>query len=409
MRNILLKNVIDACIAALAWWSIGNSFAYGNESCEGNGFIGAGNFFSSTSSVTNNITYFASWFFGYGFCATASTIVSGAVAERAQFRAYLVYTTLISSFVYPVIVHWVWSTTGWLSARRLDCATGVPSPLFAGTNGVMDFAGSGVVHMVGGSAALVSAAILGPRIGRFAEGGHMVLFENSNSGQMVLGTLILWVGWYGFNAGSTGCMLGCMPAASLAATNTTLSIASGGLTCLLAAVLLGSPGDIGVLLNGILSGAVAITASCALVEPYAAVVIGIIAGMVYLLSSKLLIRLRIDDPLDAAPVHLFCGSWGVLASGLFAMEDKVVAVYGYAEGWGAFYGGGGKQFGVQLLGVVAIAGWGFFWAAILFWGLRIVGWLRVSKDAELQGLDTAQVVGSGRLLACIQDRLATKD
>lgn len=409
VRNILLKNVIDACISAIAWWAVGDAFAYGSSTsagtCDDNPFIGAGNFFSSN---VHDPTYFARWIFGFGFSATAATIVSGAVSERVQFRSYLIYTVLITSFVYPVVVHWVWSNTGWLSARRIDCATGDPSPLFSGTNGFIDFAGSGVVHMVGGGMALVGAIISGPRLGRFHD-GHVVLFENANTSQMVLGTLILWLGWYGFNAGSTGCMVGCMYSASVAAASTTIAIASGGLTCLLASVLLGSPGDIGVLLNGILAGAVSITASCALVKLYAAFVIGAVGGGVYLGASKMLLRLKVDDPLDASAVHFFAGLWGVLAAGLFPTENNVKLVYGYAEGWGGFYGGGGKQFGMQLLGALAISAWSLSWAVVIFYGLRRFGCLRVPKDSELQGLDIAQGVGSGQLLGCLNHRFGTKD
>lgn len=404
VRNILLKNVIDACVAAIAWWAVGDAFAYGNTSCDNaNPFIGTSNFFSSDSSSYGS-TYFAQWLFAYGFSATASTIVSGAVAERTQFRSYLIYTCLVSAFIYPVVVHWVWSPYGWLSAHKRNCSTGESDPLFSGTTGFMDFAGSAVVHMVGGAAALVGSIVVGPRIGRFSH-GVVVHFDNSNSTQMVLGTLILWLGWYGFNAGSTGCMFGCMGNAALAAANTTISIAAGGLMCLLAAILVGSPGDISTLLNGILAGAVSITASCALVEPYAAFVIGLISALVYLGSSKLLLALQIDDPLDASPVHLFCGCWGVIAAGFFAVEGKVKSVYGYAGGWGVLYGGGGTQLGIQVLGAVVIAAWSASLAGAMFLVLKVFKCLRVSKTVELEGLDKEQQVGSGQLLGCLKGRL----
>ncbi|KAH7617269.1 putative Ammonium transporter 2 [Nannochloris sp. 'desiccata'] len=268
-------------------------------------------------------------------------------------------------------------------------------------HGLLDFAGSGVVHMVGGGAALVGAIIAGPRLGRFVN-GHIVHFENTNASQMTLGTLILWLGWYGFNAGSTGCMYGCMGTAAIAAANTTISAAAGGLACLLINIILGKPGDVGPLLNGILAGAVSITASCAFVEPYAAFIIGMVGAAVYQSASALLMRLQIDDPLDASPVHFFCGMWGVLASGFFAVESKVAATYGYAEGWGLFYGGGGgKQFGIQVLGMVAICAWCCSLAAVCFYGLKRFGCLRVTKEDELQGLDITGGIGSGQLLGCL--------
>jgi Amt family ammonium transporter len=398
-KNILLKNVIDACVGAVSWWAVGQAFAFawGNP-CNANGFIGYSGFFSSDASHEN---YFPLWIFNYAFCATASTIMSGAVAERTQFRSYMVYTTAMTSFIYPVVAHWVWSRSGWLSARRTACepVDAPHDPLFSSTNGMIDFAGSGVVHMVGGMAALIGAITVGPRIGRFSN-GHVVMFQHSNITQVVLGTLILWFGWYAFNAGSTGCVLGegCMDIAGRAATNTTLSIAAGGLMCLTITIVVGSPGDVSNLLNGILSGAVSITASCAFVEPYAAFVIGVVGACVYTGASKLLLRLRIDDPLDASAVHYFSGVWGVLAAGLFAREQYVEAVYGYADGYGVVYGGSGKQFGVQLLGVVVISAWTAGLTLVLFSCLRRVGWLRVSKQAELEGLDLSGSIGKGRLL-----------
>ena len=288
VRNILLKNVIDACIAAVAWWAVGSAFAEGNTNGCGNAIIGTTNFFAMNLGEEGPVGY-AKWLFGYAFSATSSTIVSGAVAERVQFRSYLIYTSCISAFIYPVIAHWVWSSTGWLSANRVQCNTYFPDPVFSGTNGLLDFAGSGVVHMVGGGAALIGAIFAGPRIGRF-QNGFPVHFENANPSQMTLGVLILWLGWYGFNAGSTGCMYGCMTTAALAAVNTTISAAAGGLSCLVGTILIGAPGDIGPLINGILAGAVSITASCAFVHPYAAFVIGAVGGIVYQAASRILVK-----------------------------------------------------------------------------------------------------------------------
>lgn len=201
-------------------------------------------------------------------------------------------------------------------------------------------------------------------------------------------------------------MYGCMVAAAQAASNTTLSIAAGGISCLLLSVVLGSPGDIGILLNGILAGAVSITACCALVEPYAAVIIGTVGGCVYTGASMLLLRLKIDDPLDAAPVHLFCGAWGVLAAGFFSTETYVTRTYGYANDWGVFYGGSGVQLGVQLLGVVVIFAWSAGWGVVIFYTLKRTKSLRVSEQDERQGLDITQSIGSGQVLSCLRNRFS---
>ncbi|KAL4427117.1 hypothetical protein ABPG77_001121 [Micractinium sp. CCAP 211/92] len=397
-RNILLKNVIDACVSSLAWWAVGYAFAMGR--CGNSGFIGYHYFFSANSPDTG--AFWAFWFFGWAFSATSSTIVSGALAERAQFRAYLIYTCFISSFIYPVVAHWLWSESGWLSPKRIpDCNVRAYQPLFAGTMGTMDFAGSGVVHMVGGGAALVGAIMLGPRLGRFNEDGTLVQFSNASPANMALGTFILWLGWYGFNAGSTQCFFGCMPVAARVAVNTTLSAGASGLTCLLLTVLNGSPGDIGPLLNGILAGAVSITANCALVQAYAAVIIGAIGACVYTAAAWLLRKLRIDDPVDAAPVHFFCGAWGLLAVGFFATETSTQQAYTYARDWGVLYGGSGKQLGMQVLGIVCIAAWTCTLSLLLFGVLRLCKCLRVDKETEQQGLDITQGIGSGVRGCCL--------
>jgi Amt family ammonium transporter len=192
-------------------------------------------------------------------------------------------------------------------------------------------------------------------------------------------------------------MYGYMSSAATAAVNTTISTAAGGLGCLLLNVLIGAPGDVGPLANGIVAGAVAITASCALVESYAPLIIGLVAAAVYQGTSELLVLLGIDDPLNASPVHLFCGAWGLLASGFFATESKVTAAYGYAGGWGVFYGGGGTQFGIQILGIVSIWAWSTAWATAIFIGLNKAGWLRVDREVELHGLDLSQSIGFGQL------------
>jgi Amt family ammonium transporter len=415
-KNILLKNVIDACLATLAWWALGAAFAGGTCADAGaNAFIGTRGFFlADAGPVGLESETLATWLFGYAFCATASTIVSGAVAERLQLRAYIIYTLATVFFIYPIVAHWVWSQTGWLSARRLDCGAGVgePTALFApAAMGLLDFAGSGVVHMVGGAMGLVGAAVTGPRLGRFPEGaprGVVARFETASATQQVLGVLILWLGWFGFNSGSTGCMYGCMGAAALAAVNTTIAISAGSVSCLALAVTLGMPGDLSVLLNGILAGAVSITAGCALVEPYGAFVIGAVGACVYTGAAALLRHLRVDDVVEAVPVHLFCGAWGLVSVGFFAVESDVAAVYGYANDWGVFYGGSGAQLGVQLLGAAAIFAWSAAWGLLVFGGLKLAGALRVSREDEIAGLDAAQGLGHGSFLGFLRARRGGK-
>lgn len=223
----------------------------------------------------------------------------------------------ITGLVYPVVVHWVWSDDGWLSSSNSE------ERLFTQSMGLIDYAGSSVVHITGGSAALLGAALLGPRSGRFKTDGNVRMFLPHSSGLSLLGTFILWFGWYAFNPVSGLCVEGCMTVASLAAINTTLSAASGGVTVLLVHVVSGKPANIAPGLNGILSGLVSITAGCVSVEPYAAYLIGTLSGLFYFFASNLLVKLRIDDPLDACAVHLVSGIWGTLAVGLFAKEENL--------------------------------------------------------------------------------------
>ncbi|GMH35890.1 hypothetical protein BSKO_03758 [Bryopsis sp. KO-2023] len=401
-KNILLKNVLDACVSTIIWWSVGYSFAFGERGAASNGFIGGTNFFMSNASDTNQKQFFAHWIFQWAFAATSGTIVSGAVAERCQFRAYLIYTMAITGFIYPVVVHWVWSGEGWLSPFRTEEGYGffhdVPEnlermPSLKKSIGLIDFAGSGVVHMTGGSAALVAASLLGPRVGRFDASGVKEFPQNSVA-LATLGTFILWFGWYGFNPVSTMCMRGCMHVASKTAVNTTLSAAAGGIAVVLVHALSGNPADVSPVLNGILAGLVSITASCAVVEPYGAVIIGLLGGIIYYFSTGLLKRMRIDDPLDASPIHLFCGAWGVFAAGLFATPQNLRNAYGSDTDAGLFYGGNGAQLGVQILGMTVISMWSMFLSFILFFSLKVTGWLRVPKEEEIVGLDISHHGGS---------------
>eukprot|EP00803_Ostreobium_quekettii_P002948 evm.model.scf_2798.3 EVM.evm.TU.scf_2798.3 scf_2798:13298-18695(+) len=417
-KNILLKvrasvrnlNVVDACVGAVVWYAWGHSFAHGENGIGANPFIGGTNMFMHNSKdvspveeekesrFNNADRFFAFWLFQWAFAATSATIVSGAVAERCQFRAYVVYTFVITGFVYPIVVHWVWSKEGWLSAFRVeDFSSGEDRPdvLFDKTLGMIDFAGSGVVHMTGGGAALMAATIIGPRYGRFDKDKKVQPMVGQSPALTMLGIFILWFGWYGFNPGSTLEFYEHMYVASKCAVNTTLSAAGGGLTTLLVdTVVFNHPPDISPILNGLLAGLVSITAGCASVEPYAALAIGCFSGIIYYTASLTLKKLLIDDPLDASSVHFFCGIWGVIAPGLFATPVNVENVYERRTDVGIFYGGDGSQLGVQVLGALSIGLWTCSISCVMFLTLRAFGLLRVSQDQELTGLDISRHGGA---------------
>ena len=392
---------MDGCLGALVWWFIGYHLAYGTkDKCTGgsdcNGFVGNGaDVFMNKAAERAPLGkpssggYYAGFMFQWAFAAAASTIVSGAVAERCQFSAYLAYTAALTAVIYPVVVNWGWSAHGWLSPWTGE------KP-YLGANGMIDFAGSGIVHMTGGVAALVGAIFLGPRTGRFSPSGETVDMPGHSSVLVALGTFILWFGWYGFNPVST-LAFEYMETAARVAVTTTLGAAAGGVTTLSIHYFLTKSLDVGPMCNGILAGLVSVTGNCVVVEPWAAALIGLIGGCIYYGSSTLLKKLKIDDPLDASPVHGFCGAWGVIAAGLFAKKKYVLNDYGCVGGadhYGAFYGGGGKQFGNQVVGVLAIVAWVGFTSSLLFGALKVSGFLRVPVEEEEAGLDTSHHGGN---------------
>jgi len=302
------------------------------------------------------------WFFQWAFCATAATIVSGAMAERCTLMGYAIFSAFMTTFIYPVVVHWTWGG-GWLTDV-----------------GYIDFAGSGIVHMCGGVAALVGAIIVGPRTGRFDDAKETE-FQPHNVPLVVLGTFVLWFGWYGFNAGSTVAMSGKeaenAQIASLVAMNTTISAGVAGLAVFTIRFALTKKYDVCGLANGILAGLVSITAPCDGVYPWSAAMVGLIGGFFYIGASTFMKKMHIDDPLDAFAVHGFCGAWGVMSVAFFNSES------------GVFYGGEGKIIGVQLLGIVAIAAWTAALAGVAFGALRVTKLLRASEDLEKKGLDAS--------------------
>ena len=400
-KNILIKNLMDGCLGALVWYFIGYHLAYGTkDSCTGgddcNGFVGNGAdvFMNKAAELAplgnaGSGHYYAGWMFQWAFAAAASTIVSGAVAERCKFGAYLAYTAALTGVIYPVVVNWGWSAHGWLSPW-----TGTEP--YLGANGMIDFAGSGIVHMTGGVAALVGAIFLGPRTGRFSPSGECIDMPGHSSVLVALGTFILWFGWYGFNPVST-LAFEYMETAARVAVTTTLGAAAGGVTALSIHYGFTKSLDVGPMCNGILAGLVSITGNCVVIEPWAAALIGAIGAAIYYGFSALLRKLKIDDPLDASSVHGACGAWGVIAAGLFAKQKYVLNDYGAeggADDYGALYGGGGKQLGNQIAGVLAIIAWVGFTSSVLFGVLKYAGMLRVPVEEEEVGLDTSHHGGN---------------
>jgi Amt family ammonium transporter len=359
-------------MGGLLYFAFGWAFAYGGSDSS-NGFIGMGNFF------LNDFEDYGSWIFQFAFAATAATIVSGAMAERTKFSAYLIYTACITGFVYPVVSHWAWDGNGWLTAFTDD-------PI--GTNGYIDFAGSGVVHAVGGTAALVGAILVGPRKGKFGPGKQVNAIPGHNISIAVLGMFILWFGWYGFNPGSTLALSGGFAAlAAKVAVTTTLSAAAGGVVAAVWTRMTTGRYDMGLVVNGILGGLVGITAGCATVEPWGAIAIGAVSAVVVIYGVQLLDNMGIDDPVGAISVHGIAGIWGVLAVGLFSSEAGVGAAYVASDQYGLLLGGGFEQLGIQALGIFSIVAWTAVTSFIVFFAIKMTIGLRVPADEEEQGLD----------------------
>lgn len=385
VQNTMLKNLLDACGAAIAFYLVGYAFAFGGqEDNTKTSFIGTSDFVSTGDSS-------AFWFFQYTFSATSVTIVAGTLAERCQMAAYLCYSMVLAGFIYPVVAHSIWSNNGFLSTFNAN-------PLL--NTGTIDFAGSGVVHLTGGVTALYATLILGPRRGRFYDSQGEPLekpkeFPGHSVALQVLGTMILWFGWFGFNAGSALLLSEKIGEnAANAAVSTALSGAMGGISGLFTNLWLmermtGEPHfDLVKCMNGALAGLVAITGCCAVVEPWAAVLIGLVGGWIYLWGSAFLIRLRVDDAVDAIPVHMMNGVWGLFATGLFASPQKLEIAYGFGENPGWFYDlSNARLLGAQVCAILFIIGWTLFTMFPFFIWLNYKGWLRADSLEELVGLD----------------------
>lgn len=358
--SIIMKVFVDISFGALLFYAVGFALMYGKDA---GGLIGSSGFWmkGDLSHLKLNISTDTFWLFQCAFVIAVISIVSGAVAERIHFRAYIVYTIVMTGLIYPISGHWIWSAGGWLAKL-----------------GMIDFAGSAAIHALGGFAALAAAMFLGPRIGRFGEDGRTHIVPPSNLPLASVGAFILWFGWFGFNSGST--LSATNPNIGHIAVTTMLASAAGCAACILFTMLRYQKADPPTVINGALAGLVGITAGCAFVTDVAAIFIGAFCGVAMVVATEWLERRRVDDPVGAFAVHGICGSLGTLAVGLFAAPRLSASA-------GLFYGGGWRLLGVQALGLAVVAVWGF----ALTWGaLKLINaWrpVRVSRDEELVGLD----------------------
>ncbi len=360
--NLLMKNTLDFCMASLGFFVCGYALMFGL----GNGFCGVQGWFLVGAKSGADVPLYAFWLFQAAFCGAAATIVAGGMAERMKFQSYLIYSFLISAVIYPIIGHWVWGG-GWLAQMN-----------FA------DFAGSSVVHAVGGTAALIGTIILGPRLGKYKPDGSANAIAGHNIPLVSLGVFILWFGWFGFNPGSTLGIKDGGNLIALVAINTNLSAVAGTISAMLMVWFIGGKPELSLTLNGALAGLVAITAPCAFVSPGASLIIGAIGGTLVVLATFLLDKLHIDDPVGAFPVHGVNGIWGTLAVGLFGRQALGLASDGL------FYGGGFSQLGVQALGIAGIVGFVLLGMGLIFKLIDVTIGLRVSPEEELKGLDIGE-------------------
>jgi Amt family ammonium transporter len=356
--NIMMKNLMDFSMGSLFFWAVGFGLMFGSSKT---GFFGTTGFFLSDFTIDGDPWVLAFWMFQVVFAATAATIVSGAMAERTKFTGYLIYSAVLSALIYPIFGSWAWGSlfngSGWLEGL-----------------GFIDFAGSTVVHSVGGWAALAGAIVLGPRLGKFTKDGGIKPILGHNIPLAALGVFILWVGWFGFNPGSTTT---ADTSIAMIFVNTNLAAATGAVLAMIVSwVKFGKP-EVGMSLNGALAGLVGITAGCANVTPGSSIVIGAVAGILVVFSVMFFDKIRIDDPVGAISVHGVCGAWGTLAAGIFNIGGTTV-----------------KIMSVQCIGIVSCFAWTFCTAFILFKIIDSTIGLRVSPEEELEGLDSTEHGGN---------------
>ncbi|MFP4415694.1 MAG: ammonium transporter [Chitinispirillaceae bacterium] len=360
--NILGKNFSVFAISMVAFWAVGYGLMFG----PGNSIVGTSSFMvdESAHNPATNIPVYAFFFFQAAFAAAGCSIISGAVAERIKFVSYLIFGTFLVAFIYPLGGHWIWGG-GWL-----------------GEMGFHDFAGSTVVHSVGGWAALAGVLLLGPRIGKYMPDGSPRAIVGHSIPLATLGGFILWLGWFGFNPGSQLAMDANVPRIAL---TTGLASCTGILGAMISAWIIGGKPDLSMIVNGCLAGLVAITAPCAVVSPVGSLIIGLIAGVLVVLAVYGFDKISIDDPVGALAVHLVNGVWGTLAVGLFAIPSL------RGGDGGLFYGGGLALMGIQLLGVIVIGATVFPISLLLWFILKKTVGVRVSREEEIGGLDVGEM------------------
>jgi Amt family ammonium transporter len=382
--NVLMECIVDTCLCGLLFFAFGFSFMFSH----GNGFIGYHWFFLQGAPATyesTGVAFLAFWLFQFAFADTCSTITSGAMIGRTGFVGDLLYSVAVSGFIYPIIGHWAWGPDGFLALMGSD-GHFLPSLGM----GFHDFAGSTVVHTIGGFIALAGSIVLGPRLGRKFKrdgGGPMMPHDLTIAAS---GGLLLWFGWYGFNPGSTLSAMDFEGIGRVAA-NTTLAACAAGLTAMMYAYFMSKKWDVSFTVNGFLAGLVAITCPCYWVSPAGAVILGGVAGVVVVAGVELLEWLRIDDPIGAVPVHGICGIWGTISLGLFACgrygATGPTAADNSAPLKGLFYGGGTQVLIAQLIGSLIITAATFGVAMVVMLLVNATGTLRVSEEGERHGLD----------------------
>ena len=363
VANVMMKNLMDLCFGALSFFAVGFAIAFGGGFDGIGRFVGGGGWFLGEGAFTyGNLTPFTFFIFQVAFAATAATIVSGAMAERTQFKSYIAYSIVVSALIYPIVVRWQWGG-GWLYQ--------LSTPFH-------DFAGSSIVHLTGGIAAFAGTRALGPRIGKYGEGGKVNVIAGHSIPLVITGCFILLIGWFGFNPGS---QLGADPVIGRIALTTLLAGSAGAAVAMFTTWYRGKP-DVAMAGNGLLAGLVGVTAGCYAVTTVGAVIIGAISGLLVVGSVHMFDKFKIDDPVGAISVHGVCGVFGTIAVGLFSNESS--------EGFiskGLFYGGGTDQLVSQIIGVLGIGAFVLVASTILFAVIKRTMGLRVSPEEELAGLD----------------------
>ena len=369
--NILSKNFIVFAVSSLGFLLLGWGLMFGGD----NPFVGTSHLFILgggdlsfyDSTLTSNVPFWGKFFFQLVFCGTAATIVSGAVAERIKYVAFIIFSFVLTLIIYPIVGHWVWGG-GWLSDM-----------------GFMDFAGDAVVHSLGGWGALSGALILGPRIGKYGKDGKAKAIPGHSMSLAVIGLFVLWLGWFGFNPGSTMSFQNPADVVSILMTTNTAAIAAVLTSTITSWIYLGKP-DLGMTINGCLAGLVGITGSCAYVSVLSSLIIGAIAGVLVVFLVVFFDKIKIDDPVGATSVHLGCGTFGTLCVGLFAQEG----VTSLSTRNGLFFGGGFGLLGTQIVGILAIGVFGFVTTALVWLALKKTIGIRVSTEEEIAGLDIGE-------------------